>query len=156
MARRRRVRRLRLAVQQNVTQELRRIDIGLKGPVMDVGLLEAADYLADIARARAPRRTGTLAEGIYTANAYRSNHPGGRATMRLKRPPKPGTAVVAAGVFYQRFYEYGRKRREGTPTKRGVPKQRRRPFFRQALQSGMPGAKAILQRRAKRIIEANG
>lgn len=155
MATRRRVRRLRLAVQEDVRKELRRIDVSLKGPTMDVGLLEAADYLAAIARARAPRRTGRLASGIYTANAYRNNHPGGKTAMRLKRPPKPGTAVVVAGVFYQRFYEYGRKRREGTPTKRGVPKQRRRPFFRQALQSGLPGAKAILQRRARRIVEAN-
>jgi hypothetical protein len=163
MARRRRVRRLRLSVQQNVTQELRRIDVGLKGPTMDVGLLEAADYMAGIARARAPRRTGTLASGIYTANAYRNNHPGGRAVQRLKRPPKPGTAVVVAGVFYQRFYEYGRKRRRaaqagenGAAGRRGVARQPRRPFFRQALQAGLPGARAIIAKRAKRVIEANG
>lgn len=159
--RRRRVRRITMKVDQNVTRELQRIDVRLKGPSMDVGLLEAADYLAGIARARAPWRTGMMARGIYTANAYRSNHPGGRAVQRLKRPPKVGSAVVAAGTFYQKFYEYGRKPRrrqagtENAPRVRAVGRFKRRPFFRQAMMAGQPTARAIVVMRAKRIVEAN-
>lgn len=155
---RRRARRISMRVQQNVSAKLAKIDLGLKGAAVDAVLLEAADYLAGIARRRAPRRTGTLQAGIYTANSYRNNHPGLRAVKRLKYAPKPGTAAVVGGTFYQRYVEYGRKAKAGPARKgaqRGLGRMRRRPFFRQAIQSGMPGARAIVSKRLQRIIEEN-
>lgn len=156
---RRRTRRISMRVTQNVSGKLAKIDLGLKGAAVDRGLLEAADYLAGIARRRAPRRTGTLQAGIYTASSFRDNHPRRREVGRPKYPPKPGQALIVAGTFYQRWVEYGRKAKQGPARKgaqRGVGRMRRRPFFRQAITSGLPAARAIVAKKLQRIIEESG
>lgn len=153
---RRRTRRISMRVTQNVSSKLAKIDLGLKGAAVDAGLLEAADYLAGIARRRAPRKTGTLQAGIYTANSYRNNHPGLRQVTKPKYPARPGQALIVGGAFYQKWVEYGRKAKAGPARKgaqRGVGRMRRRPFFRQAIQSGLPGARAMVAKKLQRIIE---
>ena len=161
MARRRRLKRITMKVQQNVTQELARIDVRLKGPTVDQALMAGADYLAGAVRPKAPRRTGLMQEGIYTVSAYRDNHPGKKAVKRLKSRPKPGTVVLVGGTFYQRFVEYGRKSRRRLKAtsessgRRKVGRLKRRPFFRAAIQTALPAARVIVTKRLQRVIEAN-
>jgi hypothetical protein len=161
MAKRRRLKRITMKVQENVSQELKRIDVRLKGPTVDQALMAGADYLAGAVRPKSPHRTGLMREGIYTVSAYRDNHPGKKAVKRLKSRPKPGTVVLVGGTFYQKFVEYGRKSRKRLKAttesagRRKVGRLKRRPFFRAAIQSGLPSARMIVTKRLQRVIEAN-
>lgn len=165
MARKGGVRRIRVKVEENVTQRLRAVGLGMSSPLLITEMQRGAEIMAASARQRAPMgSTGNLRKGIYTASAQKNNAPaltrpgGGRIMEPLRFPPTRRQVVIVSGVYYGFWIERGRKarsrdqRKASAHERRGVGRTRRRPFFRSGLKAAQPTAQAFIQRRLERLI----
>lgn len=164
MARRRN--RVQVEVQDHVALALKDTLGSMRGPPIDHALHEGIDMVTQAAAQDAPRDTGQLAAGVYTAS-FLTNHyrplvrlsNGKRLNSPLKFPPRRGQALSVSSVFYTRFVEGGVKGAAGpsrTARKgryRGLGYQKRRPFFQAAKRRFLKKAVDHVQARLVKIVE---
>ncbi len=81
----------------------------------DDALFEGAQELADLAAARAPRRSGALAESAYAATKHKSTYRKAKGHLREVRPDQEGVAVAGFAMFYAKFREFGTRRLAAAP-----------------------------------------
>ncbi len=168
MAKRRRGNRIQVRIEENVIEAINDVKVSLRGPSVAKALQEGATLIANAARSAAPQDTGQLRAGIYTASIVRNEFKPlvrtrgstkQRLNSRLKFAPRPKQAVVVSSVFYTRFIEGGVGRREQDSERgqkhmrRGVGRQRRRPFFQQAVRKMRKPAELHVQLLIKKLIE---
>lgn len=101
---------------------------------------------------RAPRRTGRLQSGVYTASQISNEftqltRKGRPINANLRYPPRPGQVLVWESVFYGTFVERGRRR----GSKSGY--MRRRPYFKAAAREAKPTVQAFILRRLEKLVE---
>lgn len=166
MTRRRSRNRLRIKVDENVSQKLKAEQVALRGPSIARALHEGVQMIQREAQANAPVDTGQMKRGVYVAsiigNEYRPlvrRRNGQRLNSPLKFPPRPNQALVVASVFYTRFVEFGRTVRtqnagHGAKRKwRAVGRMKKRPFFQNAKRKMRRAAEVHVQRRLVQLIE---
>lgn len=166
--RRRAGNRLRVKVEENVSQKLRALQVSFKGPSIAKALTEGAQMIAQEARANAPTDTGQMQRGVYVASIIRNEYRplvrsrnGQRLNVPLKSPPRPRQALVVSSVFYTRFVEGGRAVRATDASRgakherRGAGRMKKRPFFQRAKRKMRKPAQAHVQRRLAQIIEGS-
>jgi hypothetical protein len=163
MARRRN--RLQVKVEDHVALAVTETLGAMRGPPIDHALHEGVDMITVAAAQGAPRDSGQLAAGVYTAS-FLINHyrplvrlrNGQRLNSPLKFPPRRGQALSVSSVFYTRFVEGGVKGAAG-PSRtarsrfRGLGYQKRRPFFQSAKRRFRQKAVDHVQARLVKIIE---
>lgn len=164
--RRRAGNRLRIKVEENVSQKLKGLEKSFRGREIAKALTEGAQMIAQEARANAPTDTGQMQRGVYVASIIRNEYRplvrsrnGQSLNSPLKDPPRPRQALVVSSVFYTRFVEGGRAVRAQDATRgvkherRGVGRMKKRPFFQRAKRKMRKPAQAHVQRRLVQLIE---
>lgn len=94
----------------NIDELLRAVE-----DTLDLAMFEGANEILPVAKAKAPRRTGTLAESGYVATARRTSYVGGKGHRKEVKPKEKGAAVIAFSWFTARFLELGTRRIPARP-----------------------------------------
>ena len=108
---------------------------------LDDALFEGAQVFEQAARSLARRRTGRMAESIYSKSLKHSSY---KAVFsgHKQGPVKPGTSEVRVAAFYGPFVEFG--------TRRGV---RAQPFMRPAFDTKRQEAVEVVDRTLHGVVE---
>jgi len=81
----------------------------------DDALFEGAQELVEVAKVKAPRRSGALAESGYAATKGQSTYRKAKGHRREIRPQEKGVAVAAFAMFYAHIQEYGARHHAAAP-----------------------------------------
>ena len=158
---------VQVSVHDDVSWRLKAVGLTMRSAQVVSEIQRGAGILVAAVQRRAPKRSGLLRRGVYSASQQRSNfvqltRGGRKMNSPLRRPPARGQVLVVSSVFYQLWVEKGRTPRAADPT-RGNKHERRavglqggrkrgRPFFKSAIKDAKPSAEAFIVRRLERLI----